>query len=398
MPTADGLASGSNHAETRFWKQGTGSLLLFGDRDAMAFEDWFIAHARVSSRPHRRATMDDKMAFFQQLATLISAGSPLLEAINLAAEHSQSTRLRQVLTEIAERVSSGSSLSNAAGEYRDIFEHYWIEVMRTGEITGNMAMVLTELNKTILETRETRRKISGALTYPVILIFAAVGAVTLMLWLVVPTFAEMFKQLGTTLPGMTQFVVDLSDFIVKNGLYVLGGAFGVGAAFRFYWRTEGGRRRISAIAMALPLAGDLMVQSAMYRFAANIALLLKSGIPMLEALGVLRKVFQLDPIYRDAIEQAENRVASGWSLMAALEESALFTTMITSMVRIGEESGQLAPVMERIAPYYKERMQSFIAKVTKLMEPVIIVGLGGTIAVLMLAIYMPMFEMAGKVH
>jgi type IV pilus assembly protein PilC len=364
----------------------------------MAFEDWFIARARVSSRPHRKVTMDDKMAFFQQLATLISAGSPLLEAINLAAEHSQSVRLRQVLTEVAERVASGSSLSNAAGEYRDVFEHYWIEVMRTGEVTGNMAMVLTELNKSILETRETRRKISGALMYPLILVCAAVGAVTLMLWLVVPTFAEMFKQLGTTLPAMTQFVVDLSEFIVADGLYMLGGLIGTGVAFRFYWRTDGGRRRISAIAMAMPLAGDLMVQSAMYRFATNIALLLKSGIPMLEALGVLRKVFQLDPIYRDALEQAENRVAAGWSLMAALEESALFTTMITSMVRIGEESGQLAPVMERIAPYYKERMQSFIAKITKLMEPVIIVGLGGTIAVLMLAIYMPMFEMAGKVH
>jgi len=146
------------------------------------------------------------------------------------------------------------------------------------------------------------------------------------------------------------------------------------------------------------MVGELCVQSAMYRFASNIALLLKSGIPMLETLSVLEGVFHANPVYREAIIRVHNRVAAGRPLAASLEETRLFTTMMTNIVRIGEESGQLALVMEQIAPYYKEKMESLIAKVTKLLEPLIIVGMGSTVAGLMLAIYMPMFEMAGKVQ
>ena len=136
----------------------------------------------------------------------------------------------------------------------------------------------------------------------------------------------------------------------------------------------------------------------MYRFASNISLLLKSGIPMLETLSVLEGVFQTSPAYRDALARVQTRVAAGRSLAMSLEETGLFTTMITNMVRIGEESGQLSLVMEQLAPYYKEKTETMIGRVTKLLEPLIIVGMGSTVAGLMLSIYLPMFEMAGKVH
>jgi type IV pilus assembly protein PilC len=163
-------------------------------------------------------------------------------------------------------------------------------------------------------------------------------------------------------------------------------------------QTESGRRRVGGIGLALPLVGDLMVQGAMYRFASNIGLLLKSGIPMLETMHALEAVFQNNPIYREAITHAAGRVSAGRPLATALEETGLFTTMMTNMVKIGEESGQLAAVMDQIAPYYREKMESFIAKLTKLLEPIIIMSMGTTVAGLMLAIYLPMFEMAGKVH
>jgi type IV pilus assembly protein PilC len=145
------------------------------------------------------------------------------------------------------------------------------------------------------------------------------------------------------------------------------------------------------------MVGELIVMMAMYRFASNIALLLKSGVPMLESLTVIRGVFQTSPIFREALTRAQARVAAGRPLAASLEETGLFTPMMTNLVHIGEESGQLAAVMETIAPYYKEKMQSLITGVTKLLEPVIIMGMGTTIAGLMLAIYLPMFEMSGKV-
>jgi len=363
----------------------------------MAFEDWFIARARVSSKPHKKITLDDKMVFFQQLATLITSGTPLLQAVEISAEQSQSIKLRHVLEQIASRVASGSSVHAAAANYTKVFDHYWIEVIRTGEVTGQMSMVLGELNKQIHASRETHRKVMGALMYPMILICVAVTAVTAMLWMVVPTFAKMFKDMGAELPGITQFVVDLSNGIVRYGPYVAVGMIFVAFGIRKYAKTESGRRRIIGVGIGLPLVGELIVHAAMYRFASNMALLLRSGVPMMESLQTVQGVFHTSPVYDDAMARVRRRVAAGRPLAASLDETGVFTTMITNMVHVGEESGQLAIVMDQMAPYYKDKMQSTIARATKLLEPIIIMGMGITIAGLMLSIYMPMFEMAGNV-
>ncbi len=365
---------------------------------ANAFDEWVITHARVSSKPHKRIKLDDKMAFFKQLSTLISAGMPLLRAIRIGAEQSQSTRLSQVLYEIAGRVAAGSSFYAAAAQFEHVFDSSWVEVIRTGEVTGQMASVLVELNKQIEESRATRRKVFGAMMYPIILTIVAIAAVGVMLWLVVPTFTQMFKDMGAKLPAITQFVVDASEFIVADGLYVLVGIIIFAVSFRYYARTMGGRRRLIGIGLALPLVGQLLVNAAMYRFATSLALLLKSGVPMLEAIEVLVGIFKLNPPYCDALERAHGRVSAGRPLASSLEETGLFTKLLCNVVHVGEESGAVAPVMEQIAPYYREKMEELIGKVTKLMEPVIIVGMGVTIAGIMLAIYMPMFEMAGAVH
>ncbi len=303
-----------------------------------------------------------------------------------------------MLDEIAVRVSAGSSFNAAALNYLNIFQRHWVEVIRTGEITGQMSLVLLELNRQIAESRATGRKVKGALMYPAIMLTVSFGCIGAMLWLVVPVFAKMFKDMGAELPGMTQFVVNASDFLVKYGLYVVLVIIGLVLAFRQYMKTDTGRRRVIGIALATPMVGELIIQGAMYRFASNIALLLKSGIPMLETMGTLQGVFHTNPVFREALGRAHNRVAAGRPLATSLEETGLFTTLITNMIRIGEESGQLPLVMEQLAPYYKEKMETMIARVTKLMEPCIIMFMGITVAGLMMSIYMPMFEMAGKVH
>jgi type IV pilus assembly protein PilC len=363
----------------------------------MPSEEWVMAHARVAGRPHRRAKASDLAAFFQQLSTLANAGTPLLQAIRLAAQQNQSLKMREVLEEIAGRVASGSTLHAAAALHPRVFAHSWVEVIRVGEITGKLGQVLLELDRQIQEARATRRRTEGALVYPVILLCVATAALTIMLWFVVPTFSEMFRDMGAKLPAITQFVVDGSDYLVAYGVYAAAGLAAAGGGAWRYLRTESGRRTAEGLALAVPLVGDLMVQMAMYRFSSNIALLLKSGVPMLETMAALRGIFHTSPVYRDALERVRGRVAAGRPLAAALEEVGLFTPMVTNLVRTGEESGQLALTMERAAPYYKEQTEAMILKVTKLMEPTIIVGMGVTIAGLMLAIYTPMFEMAGNV-
>lgn len=364
----------------------------------MGLDDWLLNHARVSSRPHRRVRLDDKLTFFQQLSTLVASGTPLLQSLRTCAEENQSLRLRMVLGGIVARVAAGSALNAAAAQYGEVFERQWVEMIRTGEITGQLTTVLHELTRQVRESRELRRKVIGALVYPAVLVVVSAIALTILLTFVVPTFAKMFKDMGAELPGLTQFVIDASGCLVDYGPYALGGAFLLGAAFRRYARTNEGRRRLAGIGLAIPGVGELMVQMAMYRFASNLALLLRSGVPMLETLSALAGVFYTNPPYRDAVVRAQVRVAGGRALAVALEESGLFPSMIINMVRTGEESGQLAAVMDQTAPYYREKMEASLTRATKLLEPAIIVLMGTAVAGLLLAMYLPMFEMAGKVH
>jgi type IV pilus assembly protein PilC len=363
----------------------------------LRFEDWVVAHARVSKKPHRSAKLEDTLMFFHQLSTLVSSGTPLLQALKIASTQCQSTRLRTVLDQITARVAAGSAFHASAAAYPHIFEFQWIEAIRTGEVTGKMALVLVELNKQIRDSRETKRKVKASLMYPMILIVVAVIAVTVMLWLVVPTFAKMFKDMDAKLPAITQYVVDASNYIVAYGHYAVIILVVVIVAFKKFIKTEMGRRYVGGLLMVLPTVGELMVEMAMYKFSSNLALLLKSGVPMMETMNTVKGIFQNDPLYRDALERVSLRVAAGKPLYVALQETGIFLPMLTSMVQVGEESGQLAQVMEQIAPFYKEKMESMILKVTKMLEPLIIMGMGTSIAGLMLAIYMPMFDMAGAV-
>lgn len=364
----------------------------------MGWDQFMLSHARVSSKRHKRVTLDDKMAFFQQLGSLVASGSPILQGIQIAAEQTQSDKLRTVLEDIAARVAAGLQLHQALAEYEHIFEPHWIAMVGTGEVSGKMQQVLLDLNTQIRDAQETRRKLIGSLTYPFVLLLVSIAVIVVMLWFVVPTFGDMFEEMNADLPDITQWVLQASDVIAAYGLYGIGGVIVAVFLARRYLRTDSGLRRVKATLLAMPLFGELIVQVAMYRFSSNLALLLKSGIPIMETLTVMGDVFRRDPAYSDAIAHARNRVAAGRSLAESLEESGLFTSMMINAVSIGEKSANLGPVMEEIAPYYKEKMNAFLAKVTKLLEPCIIMGMGGTIAVVMLAIYVPMFEMAGKVN
>lgn len=363
----------------------------------MAFDEWVAAHAQISKKPHRGAKLEDTLTFFHQLATLVNSGTPLLQALKIATQQCESLKLQGVLDQITSKVASGSTFYAAAAAFPNVFEFQWLEAIRTGEVTGKMAQVLVELNKQIRDSRETKRKVKGALMYPLILIVVAITAVTVMLWMVVPVFAKMFKDMDAKLPEITQFVVNASDFISQYGLYGLGVLVAIVFAFKRCLKTETGRRYIFGMLMVVPSVGSLMIEMAMYRFASNISLLLKSGVPMLETMRTLTGIFQSNPIYRDALDHVVTRIAAGKPLHAALQETGLFLPMLTSMVQVGEESGQLAQVMEQISPFFKEKMEGMVLKVTKMVEPMIIMGMGSSIAGLMLAIYMPMFEMAGNV-
>ena len=357
-------------------------------------ETWVRRHIRTSAKQHPRIKGEDKLQFFQQLTTLFAAGTPLLDALRIASTQSQSQKMEAVIRTIADRVAGGLSLHLAAADFPKVFDRQWIEVIKTGEVSGQLAEVLTSLTSYITSVRELRSKLISAMIYPCILLVVAVGAIVIMLWKVVPTFADFFKEFDSKLPDITQAVIDLSAFLQDNGLFLLGGVVAAVIGVRYYLRTENGRRRFAEITLTMPVVGECMVQTCMERFATNLVLLLRSGLPLLEAISSLKGVFQNNPVYRDGLRRIEQRVSGGVGLATSMEESGLFTPMIVNMVRVGEESGELTSVLEEVSDYYGRRVQALVERLTGTIEPVVILIMGATVAVILMSIYLPMFQIA----
>ena len=370
------------------------SQLTMTDRGSQAASGWVKRHVRISSKLHPRIKGEDKLQFFQQLTTLLAAGTPLMEALRIAAQQSQSKKMQAAIRAVADRVAAGQSLHEAAAESPKIFNRQWIEVIKTGEMSGRLGEVLATLTEFITAAREMRRKLVSAMIYPCVLLVVAVLAIAVMLWKVVPTFAEFFQEFDAKLPGITQTMIDLSAFLQNNGLLLVGGLVGVIFAVRYWLRSSRGKRIFDQIVLTAPVVGGAVVQAYMAKFAANAVLLLRSGLPLLETIGALRGVFHGNTVYRDALRKIEQRVAGGEALAAAMEETGLFTPMLVAMVRVGEESGELARVLEQAGTYYRKKVEALMERLMGIIEPVVILGMGITVAVILMAIYLPMFQMA----
>ena len=355
---------------------------------------WFQRHVRTSSRLHPRITADDKQRFFQQLTTLFAAGTPLLEALWISSQQSQSVKMQGVIRTLAERVTGGTSLHQAAAEFPKVFDPQWIEIVKVGEGSGQLGAVLASLTAHINTSRETRAKLISAMIYPCIMLCVAILAVVVMLWKVVPVFSDFFKESGSKLPEITQTVINISNFLQQDGLYLVGGVGALVFGLRYYLRTPGGRSAFTRCLLTTPMLGDCAVEAYMERFATNMVLLLHSGLPLLDALHSMQGVFRNNAVYGEAIRQVAGRVASGAGLAVSMQETGLFTSMMISMVQVGEASGELGTVLEQVAVYYRKRVEALLQRITGMIEPVVILGMGVTVAVILSSIYLPMFQMA----
>lgn len=360
----------------------------------MAQGAWYLKFIRIKNKKHNKVKQEDIIAFFQMLSTLLLSGSPLLHALRLCAQQSASNKLSEILNTMANRVSSGGSFYAVAQEYPNVFKTHWCEVIHTGEMTGQLGSLLQQLTLYIQEGRKTQEKIKSAMIYPVILLCVAVGAITIMLWKVVPTFAEFFRDMGGKLPPITQFVINISNVVQTKGLYVLGAIGLLYWAFRSYTKTPRGKRNFDSLLVTVPMLGELIIESSMEKFATNFALLLRAGTPLLESIRTVQEVFRENALYYEAMERVYGNVSRGSSLSASLVETGLFTDMVLSMTKMGEESGKLAEVLEQVAHYYREKLEVTVGNLTSMLEPVIVIFMGVVVAGMLMSIYIPMFQMA----
>jgi len=335
------------------------------------------------------------MSFFQSLSTLISAGTPLLRSLQVAGEQSESEKFLEVLRQLAAQVAAGVTLNESMLKHPKIFEHQWIEMIKAGERSGRLAETIEELTVYIKTRRAIRGKVVSAMIYPLIMVLVLVASLVVMLGKVVPTFAEFLTGFGGELPAITQMVIGASEFVQTHVPHLVGGPIIAFFSLRYYFGTDSGARQKEKLLIKTPLIGQLTVESTMERFSHNLALLLKSGTPLLEALRIMPDLFRTQGVYGPVFAWVYDSVGKGTGLGASLEKTGLFTPMVVNMIRVGEESGTLTDVLEEISAFYRAKVEVLVQRVTGMMEPIIVIFMGASVGVILMSIYLPMFQMAG---
>jgi len=350
--------------------------------------------AKISFKPkHGRVTSDDLTLFCRQLSTLLGAGVTILKSLDIISKQITSRRFYAVILDLSKNMEAGLSFHEAMARHPKIFSDLWVNLVESGEASGNLAVVLSRLATYLEKSADFKRKIVSALIYPVILTFAGLGALLFISIKIVPTFAEIFKGFGITLPLLTRILVGISDFLRKNLIILLLGGGGIVFAFRKYIKSKDGRKRFEKFELQLPVFGEFFRALTMERFSSEMSTLLESGVPILYSLEISeRSVDNL--IMADIIRKVKEDVREGKALKEPLEASGFFDPMVVQMVSIGEEIGELPQMFKKINTFYQEICETFLARFVAMFEPFVLVFIGAVIGIMVIGIFLPIFEIS----
>ncbi len=330
--------------------------------------------------------------FSRQFATMIDAGLPLVQCLNILSTQAEDETFKKTLQLITGDVEAGSTLSEALSKHPKIFNSLFVNMVAAGEIGGILDDVLLRVSTYMEKAAALKRKIKGAMMYPTVVMTVALGATATLMIVVVPTFVQMFEQSGVTLPLPTRVVVGISDFLQSNLIYI---AVAIGASiffFKRYYATDNGEKVVDNLKLHMPLLGDLIRKSSVARFSRTLSTLLASGVSILEALDITARTAG-NRVIEDALQEARTSIGGGDTITAPLTKSEVFPPMVMQMVNVGEQTGELDRMLEKIAEYYEEEVDAAVDSLTSIIEPIIIVYLGVVIGGMVLAMYMPLFGM-----
>ncbi len=338
----------------------------------------------------------DISRFTRQFATMISAGLPMVQCLEILATQMESPEFRKIVNEVKESVQSGSTLSEALGKHKKAFDELYVNMVEAGEVGGALDTILVRLALYREKADRLVRKVKGALVYPIVVMIVAIGVTFAMLRFIVPVFAKMFEGLNAELPAPTQVVLGISNFLQQNTLFMIVGLIGLIVAYKFYVRQPNGRLTVDTYKLRLPLLGDLIRKSSVSRFTRTLATLLSSGVSILDALNITARTSG-NMVLQRAIKQAMLSIAEGETITAPLKECGVFPPMVTQMISVGEKTGGLDDMLTKIADFYDEEVDAAVAALTSIIEPVIIVFMGAMIGGILIAMYLPMFDIVGKI-
>jgi len=334
--------------------------------------------------------------FTRQFSVMIDAGLPLVQCLEILAGQQENKLFQKVLTGTRAAVEGGATLSMAMRQYPKVFDPLYVNMVEAGETGGILDTILQRLSSYIEKNVKLQRAVKSALVYPVGVITVAAGVITLLLWKVVPIFATLFAGLGVGLPLPTRIVIGLSNFVGSIfGFLILVAIVGLIIVIKLWYGTDGGRYAIDATILRLPLIGILMRKIAVARFTRTLGTLISSGVPILEGLDITAKTAG-NAVVERSLKKVRKALEEGKSLTEPLRETAVFPGMVTQMIGVGEQTGAMDAMLQKIADFYEEEVDAAVKDLLTALEPVMIVFLGLVVGGVVISMYLPLFSLIGQ--
>jgi type IV pilus assembly protein PilC len=365
-----------------------------------------IKNAKVKQKPkdlfenvsfmQPKVKTTDVVVFARQFATMIDAGLPLIQSLDILYSQQENKTFKKTLKEIKEAVEQGSTLADALGKYPNIFDDLFVNMVAAGEVGGILDTILDRLSSYMEKAEKLKKQVKGAMTYPIIVLIIAVLVIGVILVFVIPVFEKMFADFGGALPVPTQIVVNASKFVKGNIHYMIGMVVILVFAFKRFYSTEKGRVVVDDLMLKLPVFGLLLRKVAVAKFTRTMGTMISSGVPILEALTIVAKTAGNKTV-EAAIFKVQSAITEGRTMADPLAESGVFPSMVCQMVAVGESTGALDAMLEKIAEFYDDEVDAAVGNLTAMIEPFMMVFLGVTIGGLVVSMYLPIFKMAGMV-
>jgi type IV pilus assembly protein PilC len=337
------------------------------------------------------------VVFSRQFATMIDAGINVLKCLDILENQAKDPVLKTVIGEARRDVVGGSSLTEAVQKHPRVFSKLYVSMIKAAEIGGILDQILDRLATFLEREQEITGKIKGAMVYPTVVLVFAIGMVFAMMVFVLPTFKDIFADFGGKLPAITSMMFALSSFMRNFWYLVIAMPFGVVAAFKYYYKLDSGRWNLDRLKLKIPIIGELVQKMAISRFSRTLGTLVNSGVPMLRALEIVSETAG-NVVIAKAVTDARNCVREGQKISAPLEASGMFPPMVTQMIDIGEETGRMSDMLIKVATFYDQEVEVAVKALTSLIEPMLIIFLGGIVGFIVASIMVPMFTLVNEIN
>ncbi len=352
---------------------------------------------KIKKTRQKKISAADITVFTRQLSTMMKAGLPMMQAFDIAAKGHANPSMTSMLLNIRSDVEQGHTLADSFAKYPKYFDRFYCNLVRAGETGGVLESILDKLSLYKEKTQSIKKKVRGALTYPIAVVVVAIALIFVMMMYVLPAFAKVYLEMGVPLPGLTQVMMNISDFFVAYGIYMLIILIGGTVAFiKSMQKSQELQKRVDYMLLKMPIFGPIVRKAAIARWARTTATLFAAGVPMVEVLDSVSGATG-NIRYEEATRDIRAKVNQGISLTSSMEATEVFPNMVIQMALIGEESGSLDDMLNKAAEFYEEDVDTAVSQLSSLMEPIIMVVLGSIVGVILVAMYLPLFNIGNAV-